>query len=62
MLCKERSKSLIRLAGAPCKDDKHSRTWKPNAMWLASSDLENSLEVTFEADKVVLPERQDHII
>lgn len=31
-------------------------------MWLASSDLENSLEVTIEADKVVLPESQDHII
>ena len=31
-------------------------------MWLASSNLENSLEVTFEADKGVLQEGQDHAI
>lgn len=31
-------------------------------MWLASNDLENSLEVTSEADKVVLPKGQDHAI
>lgn len=31
-------------------------------MWPASSDLKNDLEVTFEADKVVLPEGQDHVI